>query len=167
MKTIKTEKATFGGGCFWHVQYAFSQIKGVVSTAAGYMGGDEKKYPNVSYDLLHSQETGYAEIVLVGFDPRIVSYDSLLKVFWKEHDPTTPNRQGPDVGSAYRSVIFYYSDEQKKRALKSRDEEEKRLDKKIVTQIKKAGKFIRAEEYHQDYFIKTGMRACPANLKKK
>jgi peptide-methionine (S)-S-oxide reductase len=161
------EKAVFGAGCFWHVQYSFSKLKGVAKTTAGYMGGDEKNYPNPKYEMLHSDKTGYAETVLVEFDPKKTSYNKLLDVFWEEHDPTTPNRSGPDRGTQYRSIIFYYDESQKKMAEASKKEQQKKYSNPIVTEIVSARKhtFYKAEEYHQNYFIKTGQRVCPANLK--
>ena len=159
---MKKETATFGAGCFWHVQYAFSKLKGVVSTAAGYMGGDEKNYPNATYEQVSSHKTGYAEVVQIEFDSDKISYSELLNAFWKEHDPTTLNRQGPDVGDNYRSVIFYYNAGQKKTAEKSKKAAQKMFDKPIVTEIEPAGKFIRAEEYHQGYVAKHGgADVCP------
>lgn len=163
----KTELAAFAAGCFWHVQYAFSQAKGVVNTTAGYMGGDEKKYPSPTYEMLHSDDTGYAETVLVEFNPKIISYKELLDIFWKEHNPTTPNQSGPDHGTQYRSIIFYYDPKQKKLAENSKKQEQKKYENKIVTQFISSKKytFFKAEAYHQNYFIKTGVRACPANLR--
>lgn len=155
------EKATFGAGCFWHVQYVFSKTKGVVSTAAGYMGGDEKKYPKVTYEQVSSHKTGYAEVVLVKFDTKKTSYDKLLDMFWKSHNPTLFNRQGPDVGSNYRSVIFYYNKEQKEKAETSKKKVQKKYSKPIMTEIKPAGKFVRAEEYHQNYAEKHKVFGCP------
>lgn len=154
---MKPELATFAAGCFWHVQWSFDQVKGVVSTRVGYTGGHTK---DPSYDDVCSDATGHAEAVEITFDPSKVTYEQLLDVFWKEHDPTTPNRQGPDVGSQYRSAIFYHTDAQRKAAEKSRDAEQKRLGNRIVTEIAKAGPFYAAEEYHQKYFQKTGKRVC-------
>ncbi|MBI4145501.1 peptide-methionine (S)-S-oxide reductase MsrA [Candidatus Woesearchaeota archaeon] len=154
---MKTELATFAAGCFWHVQWSFDQVKGVVSTRVGYTGGHTV---NPSYDDVCSDATGHAEAVEITFDPSKVSYGQLLDVFWKEHDPTTPNRQGPDVGSQYRSAIFYHNDSQRKTAERSRDAHQKTSDKRIVTEIVKSGPFYAAEEYHQKYFQKTGKRVC-------
>src|SRR3972149_2467579 len=133
---MKKEIAVFGGGCFWHIQYAFSKLKGVVSTSAGYMGGDEKRYPDVNYEQVSSGETGYAEVVRIEYDSSKIIYDDLLDVFWKEHNPTTLNRQGPDVGANYRSVIFYQNKEQKEKAKKSKDEAKNMFENPIVTEIK-------------------------------
>lgn len=151
----KTEKAYFAAGCFWKVQYVFGKVPGVVKTRVGYTGGN---MPNPSYKQVCSDTTGHAEAVQVEFDPTKVSYKKLLQVFWGNHDPTTPNRQGPDFGSQYRSVVFYANDEQKKEAIEYKDELEKahKFRSKIVTAIQEAGPFYDAEEYHQDYFIKHG-----------
>lgn len=148
------EKATFGAGCFWHVEHIFANIKGVKSTAVGYTGGHTK---NPAYEDVCTDETGHAEAVQVDYDPSVVSYDDLLDVFWKNHDPTTLNRQGPDVGTQYRSTVFYHTDEQKTMAKKSKDTlacSEQYEDKSIVTDIIPAVDFYRAEEYHQKYFEK-------------
>ncbi len=133
-------------------------------TAVGYQGGTLK---NPSYEDVCSGRTGHAEVVHVEFDPAVVSYDQLLEVFWAEHDPTTPNRQGPDVGTQYRSVIFYYTPAQKAaaEAAKARLEESRRFRRPIVTQILPAPDFYRAEEYHQRYLEKRGQRACPGPYK--
>lgn len=153
------EKATFGAGCFWGVEAAFRQIKGVVSTAAGYMGGTlaEPTYQDVCTD-----RTGHAEVVQVEFDPAQVSYHDLLRVFWENHDPTTLNRQGPDVGTQYRSVIFFHTPEQEAAAQASKDALAKSgaYRRPIVTEIQPAGNFWKAEEYHQQYLEKRGLAHC-------
>ena len=155
---MKTEKATFGGGCFWGVEPAFRQAKGVVSTRAGYAGGTTK---NPSYKEGSSGKTGHAESVEVTFDADKLSYNQLLEVFWKNHDPTQMNRQGPDVGEQYRSVIFYHSEKQRKEAEKSKEEQQKKYgSRKVVTQIRKAEEFCEAEEYHQQYLEKKGLSTC-------
>ena len=154
---MATEKATFAAGCFWGVEAAFRQIKGVLSTQVGYMGGDMK---NPTYENVCTDETGHAEAVEVTYDPKKVSYEKLLEVFWQNHDPMQLNRQGPDVGTQYRSVIFYHDKEQKEKALKSFKEEQKKHDKKIMTEIKPAAVFYRAEEYHQQYLEKRGLSTC-------
>ena len=148
-------KGTFAAGCFWGVEAAFRKVAGVTSTAVGYTGGTAKS-PN--YKEVCTGRTGHAEAVEVEFDPEQVSYLELLAVFWKSHDPTTVNRQGPDVGTQYRSAIFYHDAEQEEeaRASKSVLEKDYVFKKPIVT----AGEFYRAEEYHQQYFEKTGDRAC-------
>ncbi|MBI2105944.1 peptide-methionine (S)-S-oxide reductase MsrA [Candidatus Woesearchaeota archaeon] len=148
-----TQKATFAMGCFWHPQRVFDKIKGVIDTEVGFMGGDES-FVNLSYAQVCSGTTRHAEVIQITFDSKIVSYEKLLEIFWKEHDPTTEDRQGPDIGYQYRSVIFCYNEAQKKAAEKSKKEQQKKLKSKIVTEIKKAGKFYRAEEYHQKYFEK-------------
>jgi len=146
-------EATFGAGCFWHVEGAFSENKGL-KTEVGYMGGDEKKYPNPSYEQVCSHESGYAEVVRLTFDSKKVDYGKLVKIFFELHDPTQYHRQGPDVGDQYRSVIFYYTLKQKELAEEILKSYQKKIKKKIVTEIVKAGKFFRAEGYHQKYFKK-------------
>jgi peptide-methionine (S)-S-oxide reductase len=156
---METQKATFGAGCFWGVEEVFRQLSGVANTAVGYAGGSTD---NPSYQDVCSDQTGHAEVVEVEFDPAKISYRDLLDVFWANHDPTTLNRQGPDVGRQYRSVIFYHSPEQKAEAENSRDNLTKtgRFRRPIVTQIEPASKFFRAEEYHQRYLEKRGMSHC-------
>jgi len=153
----KLEKATFAAGCFWHVEEDFRTIKGVKETMVGYTGGDMKdpKYEDVCTD-----ETGHAEAVEVTFDPSVVSYEKLLDVFWSHHDPTTRNRQGFDVGTQYRSAIFYHSEEQQKIAQASKKSTQKKFKSPIVTEIIKAGPFYKAEEYHQKYLMKRGLKTC-------
>lgn len=149
------EQATFGAGCFWGVESAFREVPGVVDAAVGFMGG---RTVNPTYRQVCEGNTNHAEVVNLTFDPSKVSYDQLLDVFWKIHDPTTLNRQGPDVGSQYRSVIFTHTPEQAKAAVESRDAlaASGRAGRKIVTQIEPAQPFYRAEEYHQRYFEKQG-----------
>jgi peptide-methionine (S)-S-oxide reductase len=153
------QKATFGAGCFWGVEAAFQRIKGVVSTSVGYMGGsfEHPTYKDVCTDL-----TGHAEVVEVVYDPSHVSYDELLNVFWNIHDPTTHNRQGPDVGTQYRSVIFYHTPEQETAARIAKENLQKsgKYKREIVTEIEPATTFWRAEEYHQRYFEKHGLGTC-------
>lgn len=153
------EKATFGGGCFWGVEAEFRAIPGVTSTQVGYMGGDLK---NPSYKDVRTDRTGHAEVVEVTFDPAKVSYDELLNVFWRVHDPTQLNRQGPDVGTQYRSVVFYHSPQQEAaaKASKERLQNSGAFSRAIVTQIVPATKFWRAEEYHQQYLEKRGLASC-------
>jgi peptide-methionine (S)-S-oxide reductase len=153
----KLEKATFAAGCFWHVEAAFREVKGVKEVISGYTGGS---MDNPSYKDVCTGETGHAEAVEVTFDPSVVSYEKLLDVFWNVHDPTTLNRQGLDVGSNYRSAIFYHSEAQKKTAEESLKKTQKRFKDKIVTEIAKAGKFYKAEEYHQRYLEKHGRHVC-------
>lgn len=154
-----TEYATFGAGCFWGVEAAYRQIKGVVSTAVGYEGG---RTENPSYRDVCSHTTGHAEVVQVEYDPERVSYDTLLSVFWENHDPTQLNRQGPDIGDQYRSVIFYHTPEQQAAALASRErlEHAHTFRKPIVTQVVPAETFYRAEDYHQQYLEKRGLSTC-------
>ncbi len=144
------EIATFGAGCFWHVEHAFSHIDGVKSTSVGYTGGKTK---NPTYEQVCTDKTGHVEVVQNEFDSKILSYKNLLKFFWKIHDPTTLNRQGLDVGTQYRSVILYHNQKQKTEALQSQEESRKKFRNKIVTEIKKASTFYRAEEYHQKYRV--------------
>jgi len=150
---MKTEKATFAAGCFWGVEAAFGKIKGIVSTEAGYTGGHTK---NPSYVQVCSGNTGHAEAVRIIFDPLVVSYEKLLNMFWKIHDPTQVDRQGPDFGSQYRSAIFYTSPVQKDEALSSKAKMQQNSSIPIATIIARASKFFRAEEYHQKYFEKNG-----------
>ncbi|MBN1861989.1 MAG: peptide-methionine (S)-S-oxide reductase MsrA [Candidatus Thermoplasmatota archaeon] len=154
------EKATFGAGCFWHVEEAFRYLKGVISTTVGYMGGT---FHNPTYEDVCTDTTGHAEVVEITFDPKEISYEELLAVFWKIHDPTTQNRQGPDIGTQYRSVIFYHTPEQRTMAECSRKNLEhlKKYKKKIVTQITQVMTFYPAEDYHQQYLAKHGRAACP------
>jgi len=156
------EKATFGAGCFWGVEAAFRQIDGVISTAVGYSGG---RTANPTYRDVCSDETGHAEVVEVEFDPAKVSYERLLDVFWENHDPTTLNRQGPDVGSQYRSAIFFHTPAQEAtaRESKARLEAAKRFRRPIVTEIEPAATFYRAEDYHQQYLEKRGLASCHIN----
>jgi peptide-methionine (S)-S-oxide reductase len=153
------EKATFAAGCFWGVEAEFRRTPGVVATAVGYTGGwmDNPTYKDVCGD-----GTGHAEAVEIDFDPARVSYEDLLGVFWANHDPTTLNRQGPDVGSQYRSAIFFHSADQERVAKQSREAQQKsgRFRRPIVTEIAPAGKFYRAEDYHQQYLEKRGLATC-------
>src|SRR6185369_5965780 len=150
-KMEKTNIATFGAGCFWGVEAAYRQLPGVLSTRVGYLGGT---MVNPTYRDVCSGRTGHAEVVEVTYDPARLTYDDLLTVFWENHDPTTLNRQGPDVGEQYRSAIFYHSPEQDREAHGAIDQltAGKRFRRSIVTQILPAGPFYRAEEYHQRYF---------------
>ena len=154
-----TEIATFGAGCFWGVEAAFRRLPGVVDVAAGYSGGHT---PNPTYKDVCSHTTGHAEVVQVTFDPRKISYDQLLDVFWQIHNPTQVNRQGPDVGTQYRSAIFVHSPEQQAIAEKSRAAlaASGKFQRPIATEITTAGPFYRAEEYHQKYLEKHGAASC-------
>ena len=145
-------KAMFGAGCFWGVEYNFNKVEGVNEAISGYSGG---KVDNPTYEQVCTNTTDHAEVVLVDYDPDVVTYDKLLQVFWEKHDPTTLNRQGPDIGTQYRSAIFYFDDEQKNSATKSLQERQSTIgSRKIVTEITKASDFWKAEEYHQKYFEK-------------
>jgi methionine-S-sulfoxide reductase len=156
------ERATFAAGCFWGVEASFRQIEGVVKTSVGYTGGSA---PDPSYEQVCSGATGHAEAVEVWFDPAVVAYGDLLRAFWSMHDPTTPNRQGWDVGNQYRSAIFVHDSDQERLATASRDEHQKTLSRPIVTEIVPATSFHVAEEYHQRYFEKHGGAACAATLR--
>ena len=152
-------KATFGAGCFWGVESTFRQVEGVLATTVGYEGGHTD---NPSYADVCSHTTGHAEVVEVEYDPEKVSYEELLDVFWASHDPTQLNRQGPDVGDQYRSVVFFHNAEQEKAALASKEALERsgRHRRPVVTRIVPAETFWRAEDYHQQYFEKRGINAC-------
>jgi len=151
--------AMFGAGCFWGVEAAFRRLKGVKSTAVGYAGGSLR---NPTYHDVCSGTTGHAEVVQVEYDPAVTAYDDLLTVFWENHDPTTLNRQGPDVGTQYRSAIFFESPEQQAAAIASKEKLEKsgRFKRPIVTQIEPATDFWKAEDYHQQYLEKRGLATC-------
>ena len=145
------QKALFGAGCFWGVEEHFCKIDGVVKTEVGYSGGNTQ---NPTYESVCYQNTNHVEVLQVEFDENKISYESLLKEFWECHDPTTLDRQGPDIGHQYRSVIYYFNDLQKKIALKSKDKYQHSFNNRIVTYITKAEEFYRAEEYHQKYIQK-------------
>lgn len=152
-------KATFAAGCFWGVEALFRQLPGVASTRVGYTGGNS---PNPTYEDVCTDRTGHAEAVEVEFDPGKIGYNQLLDAFWENHDPTTPNRQGPDFGSQYRSAIFFHSPEQEAAAKASKAALEKsgRYRKPIVTEIVPATNFYQAEDYHQQYLEKRGAASC-------
>ena len=159
-KTISAtimDQATFGAGCFWGVELLFRQTSGVVDTAVGYCGGTTV---NPSYEDVCYSKTGHAEVVQVTFDPAVIIYTKLLDIFWENHDPTTLNRQGPDVGSQYRSVIFYHTEAQKQDAELSMKQRQTKLKRTIVTEIVPSCTFYRAEEYHQQYLQKRGLSSC-------
>ena len=153
--------ATFGAGCFWGVEAAFRRLDGVVGTRVGYAGGlvDNPTYEQVCYD-----KTGHAEVVEVTYDDEKIPYEQLLATFWAEHDPTQLNRQGPDVGEQYRSVIFMHDAEQRAAAEASRERVQARLSRPVVTQIEDAPLFWEAEDYHQHYLEKRGLASCTARL---
>lgn len=153
------EKALFGAGCFWGVEAAFRQVKGVVSTSVGYSGGSRE---NPTYRDVCSGRTGHAEAVEVVYDPTKVSYEELLNVFWQNHNPTTMNRQGPDVGTQYRSAIFFLTPEQEAaaRTSKAQIDSSGKYGKPVVTEISPASEFYPAEDYHQQYLEKRGLATC-------
>ena len=153
------QKATFGAGCFWGVEAAYRQIKGVISTAVGYSGGT---YDKPSYKDVCTGRTGHAEVVEVTYDPSRVSYEDLLKVFWDNHNPTTLNRQGWDIGTQYRSAIFFHTPEQKAAAIASKQAlgTSGKYRKPIVTEVEPASEFYMAEDYHQQYLEKRGLSSC-------
>ena len=155
------KKATFGAGCFWGVEAAFRQLEGVTRTRVGYSGGTLE---NPTYEDVCSHTTGHAEVVEVTYDPERVSYDDLLQVFWRKHDPTQLNRQGWDVGDQYRSVVFVHDNEQQEEALKSKAREQANWQAPIVTQIEPAQTFFEAEDYHQQYLEKRGRSTCTPAL---
>ena len=159
MSETQVQKATFGAGCFWGVEAAYRQVKGVVSTAVGYTGGT---LDNPSYRDVCTDRTGHAEVVEVTYDPARVSYEDLLHVFWDNHNPTQLNRQGPDVGTQYRSVIFFHTPEQHAAAIASKEQlvNSGRYKKPIVTEIAPAPTFYLAEDYHQQYLEKRGLSSC-------
>jgi peptide-methionine (S)-S-oxide reductase len=150
-------KATFGAGCFWGIEAAFQKVKGVIKTTVGYMGGNIK---NPTYEQVCTDKTGHAEVIEIEYDDKQVKYGELLELFWEIHDPTQLNRQGPDIGKQYRSVIFYHNELQKKQAEQSKKENQKKFDKEITTEITPAVEFYPAEEYHQKYLEKQGKSSC-------
>jgi peptide-methionine (S)-S-oxide reductase len=160
---VNTQKAMFGAGCFWGVEERFRTTPGVVETTVGYAGG---KLDNPTYQDVCTDRTGHAEVVLVEYDPQRVTYEQLLDVFWNSHNPTQLNRQGPDVGTQYRSVVFYFSPEQQAAAEASKERLAKsgKYKRPIVTEIAPAAAFWRAEEYHQKYLMKRGKAACAVDL---
>jgi peptide-methionine (S)-S-oxide reductase len=155
------KKATFGAGCFWGVEAAFRRLDGVSATRVGYAGGrtESPSYQQVCYD-----DTGHAEVVEVTYDDEQIPYEQLLAIFWAEHDPTQLNRQGPDVGAQYRSVVFVHDDEQRAAAEASRERVQARSSRPVVTQIEDAPTFWEAEDYHQQYLEKRGLASCTARL---
>ena len=159
-KPKQSEKATFAAGCFWGVEAAFQEVKGVLATRVGYTGG---RFKNPTYKDVCTDKTGHAEAVQIKYDPQQVSYGQLLDVFWGIHDPTADNRQGQDVGTQYRSAIFFHSPEQENAAQLSKQklEASEKFKRSVVTQIVAAGEFCQAEEYHQKYYQKKGIKpAC-------
>ena len=154
---MEKEIAIFGAGCFWHVEYSFKNLPGIISTRVGYTGGEKK---NPTYEEVSSGKTGHAESVEITFDSKKITYEQLLSNFWMIHDSTTLNKQGKDIGTNYRSVIFYMNEKQKRIAEESKKEFQKKIKKPIVTKIEKAETFYPAEEYHQKYFEKNGAESC-------
>tara|TARA_Y100001970_G_C13756970_1_gene613795 strand:+ start:177 stop:638 length:462 start_codon:yes stop_codon:yes gene_type:complete len=148
------EKALFGAGCFWGVEESFRKVPGVINTEVGYSGGTIN---NPTYELVCNGDTNHAEVVLVEYDDNKVSYEKLVEHFWTCHDPTTLNRQGPDIGTQYRSVIFYFNQFQKKISHSSKEKYSKMSRLNIVTEISEAKEYFKAEEYHQKYIQKTGL----------
>jgi len=150
------EKATFGAGCFWGVQNKFQKTNGVINTTAGYMGGNLE---NPTYKDVCTDKTGHVEVVQIDYDSSIISFEDLLDIFWHIHDPTQKNRQGPDIGTQYKSIIFYHNEKQKKisEESKSKLERIKKYNKSIATEISPVKTFYPAEEYHQHYFKKNGI----------
>jgi peptide-methionine (S)-S-oxide reductase len=155
------KKATFGAGCFWGVEAAFRQIEGVTRTRVGYSGGT---LDNPTYEDVCSHTTGHAEVVEVTYDPERVSYEQLLDVFWRKHDPTQLNRQGWDIGDQYRSVVFFHDAEQEEAALRTKAREQAGRKAPVVTQIEPAQTFYEAEDYHQQYLEKRGRSSCTPAL---
>jgi peptide-methionine (S)-S-oxide reductase len=151
------EKATFAAGCFWGIEAAFSKINGVKSTTVGYTGGHLQ---NPTYEQVCSGKTGHAEAVQITYDPKIVSYEELVEVLWKIHDPTTPDRQRQDAGYQYRSAVFYHSEEQQLAAEQSKQKAQSRFTNPVVAEITPAPTFYKAEEYHQKYLEKKGQKSC-------
>lgn len=149
-------KAVFGAGCFWHVEAEFLKLEGVMETSVGFMGGN---IPDPSYERVCEGNTGHVEVVEVRFDPELISYEELVKAFFAMHDPTQVNRQGPDIGYQYRSVIFFNDDEQKEIATSVKKELAKTIGP-IATKIEQASEYYRAEEYHQKYYQKNGLTSC-------
>lgn len=159
MNENRTELATFGAGCFWGVEEEFRKLHGVISTKVGYLGGIKD---NPSYEEICSDETGHAEVVEVTFDREKINYEQLLNLFWNIHNPTQLNRQGVDIGTQYRSAIFYHSEEQKEIAVLSKNKLEKinKYSRPIVTEISQVKTFWEAEDYHQQYLTKRGLTSC-------
>ncbi len=155
------EKATFGAGCFWGVEADFRKIDGVTKSTVGYLGGT---LVNPTYEQVCTDSTGHAEVVQIEFDPAVVTYDELLDLFWKIHDPTQLNRQGPDVGTQYRSAVFFHSPEQERLARASKERAQDRFSRPIVTEVTEASEFYPAEDYHQKYLEKRGLASCTVTL---
>ena len=157
------EKATLGGGCFWCLEAVYQEVEGVKSIVSGYAGGH---VPNPSYEAVCTGTTGHTEVAQITFDPEKVSFEELVEKYFKIHDPTQLNRQGPDVGFQYRSVVFFHDDEQQEAALRSKAEEQAHYSRPVVTQIEPAQTFYEAEDYHQQYLEKRGRSTCTPALQK-
>ena len=155
-ESVKTELATIGGGCFWCIEAVYEQIDGVQTAVSGYAGGSTN---NPDYESVCSGRTGHAEVVQLSFDPDVISYQEILDLFWKAHDPTTLDRQGADVGTQYRSVILYHNESQREIAESSKAKIQMQFGDPIVTEINALNKFFAAEEYHQDYYEKNPLAA--------
>jgi len=151
MGSDKNEYTTFGGGCFWCMEAVFERLEGVKSVTSGYAGGTKE---DPTYEEVCSGRTGHAEVVQIEYDPTVISFEELLDVFWKAHNPTTLNRQGADIGTQYRSIILYHNEAQRKAAEQSKEKSARVFSDQIVTEIEPLKKFFRAEEYHQDYYDK-------------
>ncbi|MTI09135.1 peptide-methionine (S)-S-oxide reductase MsrA [Curvivirga aplysinae] len=154
---VKNERAMFGAGCFWGVEHAFRQMDGVLETSVGYSGGHVN---GANYKEVCSGETGHAEVVLIRFDPSRIGYEELVKAFFALHDPTQLNRQGPDVGTQYRSAVFYFDEKQRELAQVTKEALQPAFNNNIVTEVTVAGPFWEAEEYHQQYLEKKGVSSC-------
>lgn len=156
---MSSQKAMFGAGCFWGVEETFRNLPGVLDTAVGYSGGNTE---NPTYKEVCSDRSGHAEVVWLEYDPEKIAYERLLEVFWANHDPTTKDRQGPDIGSQYRSAIYFYTPEQEKKAIASKQalDASGKFRRPIVTEITPAAEFYRAEDYHQRYLEKRGLSHC-------
>lgn len=157
MTDSATQHAIFGAGCFWGVQFYFDQVPGVTATSVGYSGGHVE---NPTYEQVCTHTTGHAEVVMVEYDPQQISYEKLLRHFFRLHDPTQLDRQGPDIGDSYRSAIFYTENEQRVAAERVRDESQSDYDQPIVTRIEPAGPYYQAEDYHQKFAERTGRGMC-------
>ena len=153
--------AYFGAGCFWGVESEFRKLNGVISTSVGYMGGNTN---NPTYEKVCTDLTGHAEVVQVEYDDQFISFNKLLEIFMNIHDPSQLNRQGPDIGSQYRSVIFYVNEDQKNLSLKKISEMNKEIDINVVTNVEPQGEYFMGEEYHQKYLEKRGLASCHINL---
>jgi len=149
MSETKSEYVTLGGGCFWCIEAVYERLDGILSVTSGYAGGNKE---NPSYEEVCTGHTGHAEVVQIEYDPEVITYEEILDIFWKAHDPTTLNRQGADIGTQYRSIILYHNEEQKRMAEKAKEKAQSYFDDPVVTEIVSLSAFYRAEDYHQDYY---------------